>query len=472
MKRVVWLLICLLLTSCAVGPNYHAPKAKLSNYHWSTHSNQIATGAIEKKWWEKLADPQLSKYVQSIESENLDVAIAYTRLAQARAIQQIDYAQGGPHIAAKASVTNEEISKNGRTLGLFPNNPLFQNVYLNRKVYNPGFDASWEVDVFGQIFRQNQERAAQTTVAALTADNTVRQLRAELARAYVLLRSTQKKISITKKNVDLQKKTLALGENRLEAGSSNELNVALTKSQLKSTEALLPRMQGEAFQYASQIAVLLGKTPAQMEKQLLNSYSMPSIPKRVGVGVPSDLLRRRPDVVAAERNIAATTAAIGVAVADLYPKFNLVADYSLESLTLNKLWRSDSSVWVLGPFVKWSIFQSGQIRANINLKQAQQEEAILQYQKTVLTALQEAETSIRKLITSQETAYSYKLAVSAEEHAVELARQRYEEGEDDVLAAIVAQQGLLRTDILAIDAQAASLIQLISVYKAVGGGWA
>ncbi len=204
MKRGVWLLIFLLLTSCAVGPNYLAPKTKLSKYNWSTRSNQLANDALEHKWWENLKDPQLSKYVEAIATDNLDVAIACKRLMQARSMQQIAHARSGPHIWANASITNEQISKNGRILGLFPQNPLFQNIPLNRKVYQPGFDANWEIDVFGQNYRLNQQRAAQTAMASLTVDDTVRQLRAELARAYVLLRATQKKISITKRNVKLQ----------------------------------------------------------------------------------------------------------------------------------------------------------------------------------------------------------------------------------------------------------------------------
>ncbi|WP_367606643.1 efflux transporter outer membrane subunit [Legionella sp. W05-934-2] len=473
MKQGLWLLMCLLLTACAVGPNYRAPVTSLEKYHWSTHSNQMVTAFVERQWWQQLADPQLSKYVEAIAFENLDVAIACKRLLQARSLQMMDYARGGPKVIGKASVTNEEISRTGRILGLFANanNPLFNNIALNRKVYQPGFDASWEIDVFGQNFRRNQQRSAQTAAASFTVDDTIRLIRAEIARSYIQLRATQKKIDITQKNIALQKQTLTITRQRLEAGSTNELDVALTDSQLKETEALLPRFQGEAFHQASLIAILMGKAPGQMAKQLLNTYSMPKIPKKVAVGVPSDLLRRRPDIIAAERNIAATTAAIGVAVADLYPKFNLVANYSLESIALKTLWNRNSSVWTLGPFMQWSLFQSGQVHANINLSQAQQEEAVLQYKKTVLSALQEAESSIQQLKQSQQTTYQYLNAVAANQHAVKLARQRYREGEDDILSVIQSQQGLLRSELNAIDAQAASLIQLVSVYKAVGGGW-
>lgn len=473
MKPGIWLMMCLLLTACAVGPNYHAPVTSFEKYHWSTRSKQLVTEFVERKWWQQLADPQLSKYVDAIAFDNLDVAIACKRLAQARSLQMIDYARSGPKIIGKASVTNEQISRTGRILGLFSNanNPFFNNIPLNRKVYQPGFDASWELDIFGQNYRRNQQRAAQTTVAAFTVEDTIRQLRAEIARAYIELRTIQKKIDITQKNIALQKKSLAISNQRLSAGSTNALDVALTDSQLKDTEALLPRFRGEAFYYASQIAILMGKTPGQMSKQLLDTYSMPKIPEKVAVGVPSDLLRRRPDIIAAERNIQATTAAIGVAVADLYPKFNLVANYSLESLALKTLWNKNSSVWTLGPFMQWSIFQSGQIRANINLTQAQQEEAVIQYKKTVLSALQEAESSIQRFKQAQSTTYKYQKSVIANQHAVNLAKQRYREGEDDVVSVIQSQQGMLRSELNAIDAQASSLIQLVSVYKAVGGGW-
>lgn len=463
------LLITLLLIACTVGPDYHPPQSPIAQKKWSTPTAE--NDALERHWWHQLDDKHLNELMDSIAQSNLELAIARQRLIQARALQQADYAKSGPHLNGKLSVTNDQISQNGRILGLFPNNPLFQQIPLNQKVYQPGFDVSWELDVFGQNFRRNQQRNAQTTIACVTVYDTLRLLRAETARAYIQLRTAQKHIRILQNNIQLQNQTLVITRQRLNAGTNNKLDLALAKSQVKTTKAQLPQLQARVFQFASQIAVLLGHPPKHLFKQLMPGKALPKTPNKIAVGMPSDLLRRRPDIVAAERSIAAATAALGVAVADLYPKFNLVANASLESLSIEKLLQTNSSTWTLGPFIQWSLFQSGQIRANIHHKQSLQQEAFLNYEKTVLNALQEAETAIQQFKRSTQTRNAYQKAVSEHRAALALARQRYRAGEDDALAVIQSQTGLLQAEKNSVDAQSENLIQLIGVYKAVGGGW-
>ena len=469
------LIITTLLSACTVGPDYSPPAPNLHTQRWAAVPEKATQGlrfrCADTKWWQSFHDPLLNQYIDLATNHNLDIGISQQRLLQARALRNAVHAEGGPQIDGTGSVTSEHISQYGRILGLFPNNPIFQNIPLTRKVYEPGFDASWELDIFGQRTRKNQRSSADEQAAIADVGDTVRQIRAELARNYFDLRANQQRTAILQRNIALQEKTLALTRQRLKAGSDNQLSVELSKSQLQNSKAQLPSLQARSWALAAQIALLLGQEPMDVWPELSKVKPLPTVPSKIAVGLPSDLLRRRPDIAKAERMIAAATAEIGVAVADLYPKFNLTADVALESLYLNTLWRSKSSIWTIGPFMQWALFHSGQIHANIHRREAEQGEAVLQYQKTVLNALREAETALDGFQRAQQSSSAFSKAVKANQRTVRLSNQRYTEGEDNILTLIQVQQDLLTVETSEIDAKQNTLVQLVSLYKAVGGEW-
>ena len=475
--RIVLTVLVFWLSACTVGPNYVAPHKSIKAQRWAAHSKAenlpLHTGQADTQWWKNFNDPLLTDYIAIASTNNLDLRISQQRLLKARALRESIHGQSGPSVIANSSVTNEHVSKNGRILGSLPANtfPEVALIPLTRTVYNPGFDAAWELDVFGQLQRRDQEQAANTQAALANVADTLRQIRAELARSYFDLRANQQRAVILSKTIALQQEALRLTKQQQQEGAVNQSSLELLQSQLQTTKAQMPALQAQNWALAVQIGILLGQEASDVWPQLSKPQALAAIPKNIAVGLPSDLLRRRPDIARAERGIAAATAQVGVNVADLYPKFNLVANSALESLSLNTLWRSQSATWVIGPFMQWSIFQSGRIRANIRMSKAALQEAVLDYKKTVLAALGEAETALNGFINAQRSSRMSQAALRANQRNQSLAQQRFTEGEDDKLSLINTKQAYLNAQTNAVNASHSTLIQLVRVYKAVGGEW-
>lgn len=478
MKQLIVLGVLLgFLASCAMGPNYVVPSQVLQAKRWASPNKSRAgllTRQADRRWWNRFNDPLLSKYIRLASERNLDVQISLQRLLQSRALRASVHAQGGPRITGNVAVTSEHVSRNGRILGSFrdPNRLLkITDIPLTREVYNPGFDAVWELDVFGQLKRQDEEQSAKTQAAVAEVGDSLRQIRAELARSYFDLRANQQRAAIVSHTIALQKEALQLVNEQTTAGAVNQGRLEVMQSQLQTFKAQLPALQAQNWAIAVQIAILLGQEPGNVWPQLVAPKPLASIPQNIAVGMPSDLLRRRPDIAKAERDIAAATAQVGVNVADLYPKFNLVANAALESLSPNTLWRSQSVTSLLGPFMQWSIFQSGRIRANISRSEAALQASILQYKKTILAALGETETALNGFIHAQRSSLASQAALRANQRNEQLAQQRFKEGEDNKLAFINAKQARLSAQSAVVDARHHALIQLVHLYKAVGGEW-
>lgn len=472
-KKLVLLFSISLLFGCTVGPNYQRPEYKVHE-KWPTNKVEkktLSSSPINLSWWKSFHDPLLEQYINETAACNLDVKVAESRIRQARAIKKIDVANFYPMINSSASATSVQLSKS--TLEGFSSNSS-QTTFIDRSqwIYSLGFDAQWELDIFGKTRRKVEASKASLEEAYETRRSILLSTMAEIARSYVELRGAQRLYAVAQRNVQLQKKTLSLVRQQYRAGVSSETDVSLAVAQLKNTESILPNYIAQMQVNAYQIAVMLDKDPQTILNDISKPHPLPKLPAKVPMGLRSDILRQRPDIRAAERQLASAVAEIGVAVADFFPQFKLsVSNLAFQSTQLDNLFSSDSGFWMMGPQVSLPIFHGGQIRANVASKKESAQQAALQYKKVILQALQEAQSALARYSQSLSTNNSLRSSLTANERAVRFARKRFQYGEDDYLSLLQSEGALLNTEIQAINSEVSSLTALISLYKALGGGW-
>jgi outer membrane protein, multidrug efflux system len=466
MKRLFGaLIIGSFLTGCSVGPNYYTPKVAFSA-NWSEPMEGGATNrkASAADWWTSFHDTELNSLIVRAVTSNYDLRIAEARLRQARAQQQFSSADFWPRAHASGSYTRERASEHG-------NQPVLPGVPLENNLYQAGFDAAWEIDVFGG--KRRALEAATADVAASQADrnDTLVTLLAEVARNYVELRSLQQRLVITHDNIKSQQEALEIAQARFKGGVASELDVTQAASLLAGTRSQLPALETSLKQTMHQIAVLLGQQPGALQAELSETAPIPPTPPEVPVGLPSELLRRRPDIRRAERQLAAATARIGVQTAELFPKFSLTGVAGLQSVSASDWFTGGSKFWSAGPTVQWRIFDAGRIRANVRVQTAKEEEALAVYEKTVLTSLQDVENALVAYAQEQVRYRSLKDEVEADQRAVELANELYTKGLADFLNVLDAQRSLFQAQDQLVESQKTVSQDLVALYKALGGGW-
>lgn len=474
MDRALVLLFSIsLLFGCTVGPNYQRPEIKVKE-KWPTSKveNKTSNSApINLTWWKSFHDPLLDRYINEAATNNLDIKVAEARIRQARAMKKMAVANFYPMINGSASANSLQISK-GTLEGFTSNTSTLTLIDRNQWIYNLGFDAQWELDLFGKTRRKVEASKASLEEAYETRRSILLSTIAEIARSYVELRGAQQLYAVAQKNVRLQRKTLSLVRQQYKAGVTNEADVSLAEGQLKNTESILPNYIAQMQVNAYQIAVMLGKEPQTILKDISKVHPLPKPPKKVPMGLRSDILRQRPDIRATERQLASAVAEIGVAVADFFPQFKLsVSNLAFQSTELDTLFKSSSGFWIMGPQVSLPIFHGGQIRANVESKKESAQQAALQYKKIILQALQETQSALVRYSQSIDTNNSLRSAVIANERAVRFAKKRFQYGEDDYLSLLQSEGALLNTEIQEINSEVSSLTALISLYKALGGGW-
>ncbi|MEJ2226276.1 MAG: efflux transporter outer membrane subunit [Syntrophobacterales bacterium] len=418
---------------CAVGPNFQAPETKTPPV-WDGQT--VVTKALPSKttidpvtlvdWWKAFKDPTLSSLVERAIRANLDVRQAEARIRQARAARGV---AGAP---------------------LWP-----------------------EVDASALYQRRNLEAATADLQAAVEDRRDVLvTLAGEVGTNYLNLRGFQQQIVIARNNLEAQKKTADITHRRYEAGFVSRLDVANADAQVATTEAQIPILESSARSAIYSLGVLLGQQPAALVEELNKESPIPPNPPEVPVGLPSELVRRRPDIRRAEAQVHAATARIGVATADLFPKFFLTGSFGFSSNDLTTLGNlNNSKFWSFSPGVSWPIFAGGRIRANVALRNAVQEETLLAYQKTVLTALQDVETALVAYAKEQEHQKSLTAAVASNRQAVDLAMKLYVAGRTDFLNVLNAQRSLFTTEDALTQSTRTLGTNLIALYKALGGGW-
>ena len=452
-----------LAAGCMVGPAYRRPPTPAPAAWSTTPGGGASTAAVQiVDWWRTFDDPLLDRLVARAIAANQDLRIAAARVREARALRSGTMGELLPTIDALASYTDARRSENALTF------PVDQ---LDSTLYETGFDASWELDLFGGKRRAVEAATADLAAALENERDVLVTLLAEVARNYVEARGVQRRLVIAHGNIDVQEDAVALTRARFDAGLTSELDVAQATSLLARIRAQVPVLDTSLRRAAYRLGVLLGGEPGALWDELAAEEPIPPVPPEVPVGLPADLLRRRPDVRLSERQLAAATARVGVETAELFPKVSLLGTAGLQSLRASDLFTGGSRFWSAGPSLTWRIFDAGRIRARIHAQDAREEQALAQYEKTVLTALEDAENALVAYAQEQVRYRSLEDAVRTSRRAVDLATELYTKGLGSFLAVVDAERSLYDNEDQQVVSQSNVSVNLVALYKALGGGW-
>lgn len=464
-RNIVPILLLVAVSGCGtVGPDYEKPELEsASTPAWSGRlEGGLSDAELDPQtlsaWWKTLNDPTLDSLVERAIAANLDLRTATSQLRQARAQRASAGSALFPTIDAGAAATRTGSSENagsGRASTL----------------HSTSFDASWEIDVFGGVRRSVEAAEADLAAAREARRDVLVSVLAEVALNYVELRTFQSRFAVAEKNLDNQEETQEIVQAQFDAGAVSELDLDRAISNLEATRSSIPQLEQNVVKAKNRLAVLVGKPPGALNEELRTAQPLPTPPVQVAVGVPAETLRRRPDVRLAERQLAAETARVGVATSELYPKFNLVGSIGLESLSASTLFDGASKVFQLGPSVQWRVFDGGRIRQEIEIQDAVQEQAMIRYESSILSALEDVENAITGFTQEQLRYQSLAKSAAAAERAAGTAKARYDAGASSFLPVLDAQRSQLQAQ----DNRAASkgtiVSNLIRLYKSLGGGW-
>jgi NodT family efflux transporter outer membrane factor (OMF) lipoprotein len=464
-----------------VGPNYEAPQIEVSD-QWTSASDE--TEVPLSAWWESLQDPLLDRYIALASESNYTIQIAEANVLRARSIRQVAASGLFPHVNADLNGIKTYFSKNGPVFALGPaagdpsittstatGLPFSLQFPQIQNLFNALFDASWELDLFGKTRRLIESAQASYESAIEQKNDILITVYAEVARNYIDLRSFQKRSQLLAKNIELFEKQEQIVQARLISGYSNQIELETIQAQLAAARAQLPDTHAEIYRSIYTLSILIGHPPETLVDELLEERPLPSAPSHVAMGLRSDLLRRRPDIRSAERELAAATANIGVAVASFFPTITLVADGGFQSLLLPQLFNWGSRTWAYGADINQPIFEGGRLLGTLHLTQAGAAAAAATYQQTVLNALLETENSLKHFHTQAQTTRNLLQDVKHTESVVTITRERYLKGLINLIDLINNKQQLISTQLRLLDSQTRELENVISLYKALGGGW-
>jgi NodT family efflux transporter outer membrane factor (OMF) lipoprotein len=455
-----------LAAGCTVGPDYVPPKADApAGWTEDTAPGLIGTGPEAAKqldqWWTGFKDPTLDRLVEMAIADNLDLKIAEQRLVEARAERASAAAGFLPTLGASASAERQRYS----TALKFPPFGGIANTF------QAGFDASWEIDVFGKTRRAVE--AADATVDA-TVENrrdVLVSLLAELGRDYATLRSAQARLDIARRNIKADQDGLDLTREKFTGGLGNELDVAQAQAQLQTLNAAVPQLQATVATQAHAIAVLLGKEPGALEAELSTAAALPTAPPILPAAVPSDVVRNRPDIRAAERQIAGANAQIGVAIAQMFPSFSISPSFGIAGGAFNNILKDGALQWGAPASISVPIFEGGRLEAGVAQARAVTEEHRLTYRKTVLGAFQEVEDALVGYTTEQRRHSALTAAVEADRIAVQRATALYRSGLGSFLNVLDGERSLYSGEDSVAQSDLTLTQQTIALYKALGAGW-
>jgi outer membrane protein, multidrug efflux system len=458
----------LIVLLCGLGAAAPSQTPATSSTAWATTS---ARGTVPQppptpEWWTSFRDVELVQLVQRAVANNLDLKLAAARVEEARALRGIEKSALYPSLAAGASVTRQR----QRVPAVTSTGPsAFRALELNN--FQIGFDSSWELDVFGRI--RNEVKAATNDVRAAEEDrrDVLVILLGDLATTYADLRGFQLRLQIAERNIQSQTDTVALTQARARAGLATDLDVERAIAQQETTSAVVPSLQAAIASSIYRLSVLLGSEPGALRTELEASAPVPPVPPDVPVGLPSDLLKRRPDVRRAEVEIAAAAARVKGAKAEYFPRFTLLGTAGRQATQLHDLSLSVGNFFSVGPAITLPLFTGGRIRSNIALQNARLTQAQLRYRSAVLGALQETEDALVNYSFEQERRVHLQDAVARNQTAVQLSRERYRSGLADFLTVLDAERQLYNSEDLLAQSHIAVTTNLIALYKALGGGW-
>jgi outer membrane protein, multidrug efflux system len=456
-------LAALCLAGCMVGPDYRRPAVDTPPV-WVGSVPPPAPPAVDPalaslaRWWALFDDPVLVSLVERAVQSNLDVKVAEARVRQARAAVQGAASFLWPTIGSSAS------AQRSRT-------PGFQGNRGNITVlYQAGFDASWELDIFGGVRRSIEAAQADLAAADEARQDVLVTLTGEVAQTYIDLRSFQLRIAIARQNLETQTRSASITRQRFQAGFVSGLDVANAEAQAATTASAIPLLESAAQQSIYRLSILLGLNPADLLPELARPKPIPLQPPVVPLGLPSELLQRRPDIRQAEAQLHAATARIGVVKADLFPSFTIGGSAGVTSSDVGSIGLGNR-FWSIGPSVGWNVFDAGRTRANIEQQQAIEQQALFAYRQTVLTALQDVENALIASTKEQEHRNELVKAVASNRKALDLSMRLYTQGQTDFLSVLESQRALVLTEDALATSTGTVLTDLVALYKALGGGW-
>jgi NodT family efflux transporter outer membrane factor (OMF) lipoprotein len=457
------------LAGCTVGPDYQSPEIASAPKRMPLETVDVPSRTVEGKidttWWKSFRDSQLSSLVERLVAQNLDLKTAAERVLQGVAQRQVAVSRGLPHIEGLSSNTYNRASPNATLFVKQPDLPL------EYALFREGLTSSWQLDLFGRVRRAVEAADAETLAAVENRHGVALAALAELAQSYMLLRGTQDRLEIAKRNLHLADENVELVNTRFGGGVATTLDLAQARAQRATIAATLPPLRIQEVELINAIGLLLGDPPRALEAELRRSRILPRVPRRVPVGLPGTLVRRRPDVREAEARLHEATAQTGVAVANFYPDVTLNGTATVESFHLSNLFTPSSAVLAVGPSISIPIFEGGQLRGVLTLRESQQREAAIFFQKTVLQAWKEVDNALTAYREAQRRRADVARSVTENQAALQAARQRYSEGAIDFLNIISTQAQLLQSENDLADSDTLIATNLVNLYRALGGGW-
>ena len=460
--------LALLLAGCrAVGPDYVAPKPSAPASFVEAPGQASQAPFIDEAWWKNFQDTTLNDLIAQALKSAPDLAEAQARVREARALQRIAGAGRYPTADATGEYARNLGSDNVPT-GVPPGG-LGPGVHSN--LWQAGFDASWEIDIFGGIRRSIEAADANFQAVAEDRADVTLTLIAEVARDYIELRGAQRRIEVARKDLAIERDLQSLTQSLLAAGLAPHQDLLRAQAQVSDIEAAIPEFETDERAAAYRIAALIGRPFAELAAELSAPRPIPHALSEVPVGLPSELLERRPDVRAAERRIAAANARIGIAQADLYPHFSLTAVTGLESLYFSSFSSASSGYYQIGPGISWRIFDAGRIRFQVRAESAQTEAAAAAYQRSVLNAFRDVETALISYANAKIRRNNLAAESAADAQATEIARLLYERGLESFLPVLDAERSLYAADDQLAQSERDSMLALVALYKSLGGGW-
>jgi NodT family efflux transporter outer membrane factor (OMF) lipoprotein len=472
-KGTFWqasVLCALLLSGCTVGPDFVRPEAQVSKTWLEAGDQRVKTVPSEyRNWWRLFDDPVLDRLITWAYRENLSLKIAGVRVLEARA--QLGVATGTLYPQTQQAfgyVQKNRVSANALQ--------ALSGSNLGYRVSEVGLQASWEIDFWGKFRRAIESANASWLASIANYDNALVSLTAGVASAYISIRTIDKRLEIARENVEIQRENLKIAEARFRYGNGSQLDVDQAKTALYNTLAFVPVLETQLKQAKDGLCVLLGLPPTDLEDLLKGPAQIPVSPAQVVVGIPADLLRRRPDIRSAELQAAAQCAQIGVAQADLYPAFSLAGSFGFLSSDVGNLQLSDMFQWrsrtyQVGPSFQWNVLNYGRITNAVRVQDARFQELLIAYQNAVITAQQEVEDNLVAYLNAQDQAGALAQGASFAKSALDLAVLQYRAGAVDFTTVLVAQQTLLNSQDSLASALGSISSSLVGVYRALGGGW-
>jgi multidrug efflux system outer membrane protein len=454
--------VSLLLAACAVGPDYKRPDVPVPDEFVAPNAARFDASEADREFWKAFQDPLLTELIEDALRANHDVRIAFARLREARALRGEAWLDLAPTVTATAGAADARTSERQTPA---------PRVARDQDYYDAGFDAFWELDFFGRVRRGVEAQTALVQAAEAALYHTHVTITAEVARNYFELRGAQQRLEVARRNAANQEESLRITQARLDGGRGTQLDVSRAQALLSATLATIPDLEAQVRFAMLRLGVLTGRSPDALVARLVDAKPLPELPRTHRIGTPESLLRRRPDIQVAERELAAATARIGIAVADLFPRVSFVGRWGFDAAHFDELGDAASETFAFGPSIRWAAFDLGRVKRRIDQREAAASGALARYEQSVLRALEETDASLTAYAQALVKQQHLRQSAQSSADAARIARARFESGATDFLTVLDAERTMLEAEDRLAASETETATALLSVYKALGGGF-